>query len=329
MDMGGNVRPDRSADKSQFRAHGEDHSRGATIEGVTVDLAAAQAFIDTHARLLDRRRYAHLHGEAQPAAVLAALEAYRNPDGGYGSGLEPDLRSPESQPVAAGHAFEAFAEAAPLISPQAAGLCDWLASVTLPDGGLPFALPITSSAGVAPWFAAGDPTVSSLQITAFTAASAHRVAAHDPAVADHVWLERATAYCLDAIAGLDDSAFAYTVAFSIRLLDIMYDRRPEAAALMNALAAHVPPDGRVAVAGGAEGETLTPLDIAPDPGRPARALLDPEAVAADLRRLAGDQRGDGGWTVDYRPISPAGSLEWRGYATVKAIATLRRNDALS
>ena len=28
------------------------------------------------------------------------------------------------------------------------------------------------------------------------------------------------------------------------------------------------------------------------------------------------------------PISPAGSLDWRGYATVKAIATLRRNDAL-
>jgi hypothetical protein len=25
------------------------------------------------------------------------------------------------------------------------------------------------------------------------------------------------------------------------------------------------------------------------------------------------------------PISPAGSLDWRGYATVKAIATLRRN----
>ena len=81
-------------------------------------------------------------------------------------------------------------------------------------------------------------------------------------------------------------------------------------------------------AGGAEGETLRPLDIAPDPGRPARAFLDRDAVAADLRRVADDQREDGGWTVDYLPISPAGSLDWRGYATVKAIATLRRNDAL-
>lgn len=81
---------------------------------MTVDLARAQAFVDTHARLLDRRRYALVNGGGDPDAVLAALEAYRNPDGGYGSGLEPDLRSSESQPATAGHAFEAFAEVAPL-----------------------------------------------------------------------------------------------------------------------------------------------------------------------------------------------------------------------
>lgn len=295
---------------------------------MALDLAGAQAFIDTHARLLDRRRYALVNGGGDRDAVLAALEAYRNPAGGYGSGLEPDLRSSESQPATAGHAFEVFAEVAPLTSPRAAALCDWLDSITLADGGLPFVLPMTGTAGVAPWFAGGDPSVSSLQITAFIAAGAHRVGAHDPAVADHGWLKRATRYCLDAIAALDESPFAYTLAFCIRLLDVLHDRLPEARTLMDALAAHVPADGRVPVAGGAEGETLRPLDIAPDPGRPARALLDPAGVAADLRRLADGQRDDGGWTVDYLPISPAGSLEWRGYATVKAIATLRRNDAL-
>jgi hypothetical protein len=295
---------------------------------MTVDLSAAQAFIDTHARLLDRRRFALLRGDGDPEAVLAALAAYRNRDGGYGSGLEPDLRSPESQTAAAGHAFEAFAEVAPLTTPHAAALCDWLDSITLADGGLPFVLPITSSAGVAPWFAGGDPTISSLQITAFVAAAAHRVAAHDRAVASHPWLARATAYCLAAIAALGESPFAYTLAFSIHLLDALGDRCPEAGALIDRLAAHVPRDGRVPVAGGAEGETLRPLDVAPDPGRRSRALLDPDAVAADLRRLADGQQEDGGWTVDYLPISPAGSLAWRGYATVKAIATLRRNDAL-
>ena len=163
-----------------------------------VDLTAARAFLDTHARALDRRRHARLEGRGDAAPVLAALEAYGNPDGGYGWGLEPDLRAPESQPAAAGHAFEVFAELAPETSPRAAALCDWLQSVALEDGGLPFVRPISTTAGVAPWFAGADPGVSSLQITAFTTAAAHEVAAHDPAVAGHPWLERATAYCLDA-----------------------------------------------------------------------------------------------------------------------------------
>jgi hypothetical protein len=301
-----------------------------------MDLAAAHAFMATHARLLDRRRFALLSGDGDGdggdgdrAAVLAALEAYRNADGGYGWGLEPDLRSDESQPGAAGHAFETFAEVAPMISSRAGALCDWLDIVTLQDGGLPFTLPVANAAGVAPWFVDGDRTASSLQITAFVLAAAHRAAVHDPVVAAHPWLRRATDYCLTSIEALDENPFAYVLAFSIRLLDEIHDRYPQAPALMKRLGAHVPADGRVAVTGGAEGETLRPLDITPDPDRPARRLVDPEYVAADLERLTAGQRDDGGWTVDYLPISPAGAMEWRGYATVKAIQTLRRNGLIA
>ena len=118
--------------------------------------------------------------------------AYRNPDGGYGWGLEPDLRAPESQPGGALHAFEALEDVAPVTSPRAAELCDWLDAVTLPDGGLPFALPVADASGCAPFWAQADPSSSSLQITAYVAAAAHRVAAHDPAVAAHPWLARAS-----------------------------------------------------------------------------------------------------------------------------------------
>ena len=48
-----------------------------------------------------------------PAAVLAAVDGYRNRDGGYGWGLEPDFRSRTSQPGGALHAFEAFADVVP------------------------------------------------------------------------------------------------------------------------------------------------------------------------------------------------------------------------
>src|SRR3954453_23685090 len=159
---------------------------------MSIDLNAAADFMATHARVLDQRRFELRTGAPDPAGALAALDGYRNPDRGYGWGLEPDLRAPESQPGAALHAFEVLEEAAPATSPHAAALCDWLGSITLADGGLPFAAPLGMTAGSAPWWTAADPSVSSLQITAIVAACAHRVAAHDPAVADHPWLQRAT-----------------------------------------------------------------------------------------------------------------------------------------
>ena len=292
---------------------------------MTIDLSAARDFMATHARVLDRRRFELLDRGTDPGAALAALEAYRNPDGGYGWGLEADLRSPESQPGAALHAFEVFEEIAPATAPQAASLCDWLDSVTLSDGGVPMALPLRTTAGSGPWWAAADPKASSLQITTAVAAGAHRVAAHDAAVATHPWLERATRYCLAAIAAMDETPFAYTLAFSIRFLDAVHDARPEAAELLRRLGRLVPADGRLRVTGGAETEMIRPLDLAPDPGRPARELLLPAVLAADLDRLAAGQQDDGGWLVDFRSNSPAGALEWRGYATVRAIDVLRRN----
>jgi hypothetical protein len=292
----------------------------------TIDLSAARDFMATHARILDRRRFELLDGQSDPSGVLAALDGYRNGDGGYGWGLEADLRSPESQPGAALHAFEVFAEIAPATAPQAAALCDWLDSVTLPDGGLPMALPLGLTAGSGPWWASADPAASSLQITSVVAATAHRVAAHDPAVAAHPWLERATAYCLTAIAAIDRAPFAYELAFSVRFLDAVAESRPsEAGDLLRGLRRHIPPDGRVRVTGGAEDEAIHPLDMAADPGRPARDLFSADVVAGDLERLAGLQQDDGGWIVDFVSRSPAGSLEWRGYATVRAIDVLRRN----
>jgi hypothetical protein len=291
---------------------------------MTIDLSAANDFMAAHARVLDRRRLELLNGEADPSAALAALDGYRNPDGGYGWGLEPDLRAPESQPGAAHHAFEVFEEIAPVTAPQAAALCDWLDSISLADGGLPMALPLSMAAGSAPWWNTADPSVSSLQITAVTAAAAQRVAPHDPDVAAHPWLERATRYCLTAIEAVQDAPFAYVLAFSLRFLDAVHDSRPEAPALLRRLGAYIPDDGLIRVTGGAEGEMLRPLDVAPFPNRPIRDLFSDDLISADLERLAGLQQEDGGWIVDFSSASPAGSLDWRGYATVRAIDILQR-----
>jgi hypothetical protein len=290
-----------------------------------INLDAASDFLATHARLLDRRRFDVVLRDAPPDGVLAALAAHRNPDGGYGWGLEPDLRATESQPGPALHAFEVFEDIAPATSPQAVELCDWLGSITLADGGVPFALPVASAAGCAPFWANADPTVSSLQITAVVTSIAHRVAAHDAAVAGHPWLSRATDYCLAAIAAKGDTWFALELAFAVQLLDAVHEHRPEAAELLARLGERIPASGMVPVSGGLEDEMMRPLDFAPLPDRPVRNLFDRETVAADLERLMDAQEEDGGWRVDFANYSPAAELEWRGHMTVRALSILKRN----
>ena len=289
-----------------------------------VDLQAAREFMARNTRLLDRRRFGVVVDGDPPEGALAALSAYRNPDGGYGWGLEPDLRSTSSQPGPALHAFEVFEDILPATTPAAIELCDWLGSVALPDGGVPFALPIDDGAGSAPFWVDADPTTSSLQITAIVTANAQRVAAVDPAVASHEWLARASEYCLGAIAALEQPA-AMELAFSVRFLDAIHDREPRAKELLARLGEHIPASGVVPVTGGLPDEAMRPLDFAPMPDTAARGLFSAEVVQADLERLAGEQRDDGGWAVDFASYSTAGALEWRGHATVRAVTILSRN----
>jgi hypothetical protein len=292
----------------------------------SIDVAAATAFVATHGRILDRRRLDLLlgGGATTSADVLAALDAYGNPDGGYGWGIEPDLRSSESQPAGAMHAFEVFAEAAPATTARAVELCDWVGASSRPDGGLPFTLPMSDHAGNSPVWEGDDHTTSSLQTTAQVVANAHRVARHDPTVATHPWLARGTRWCLDAISAIDQAPSAHELLFAIRFLDVVGPVEPEAAPLLDRLGGFVPADGIVPVQGGADDEALRPLDLAPWPDGPARRLFPDDLVAGELRRLADGQEPDGGWTVDFESASPAATLEWRAYATVAAVGILRR-----
>jgi hypothetical protein len=287
-----------------------------------VDLDAATRFMDTHARLLDRRRLHLLLGTGTPDDVLAALDAHRNPDGGYGWALEPDQRSATSQPVAVMHALEVLADIRDTTTSRPTELCDWLARHTLPDGGVPFGLPHNDTAGSAPHWVTADPTVSSLQMTTQLAAQAHRLARHRPDIAAHPWLGSATTYCLDAIEQITETPHAYELMFAIRFLDTVTTDTAHTRLLIDRLARYVVSDGPTPVTGGAEGEALNLLDFTPYADAPSRESFGSDAIAADLRRLAADQKPDGGWTVAYPAFSPAAALEWRGYATLQAITTL-------
>lgn len=289
----------------------------------TADLAAARDFVAGHARLLERRRLAQMLDAAAAASTLEALDAYRNPDSGYGWGLEPDLRSTTSQPVAAMHAMEVFAEGAPASTERGVELLDWLESRSAEDGGIPLALPVPDPAGSSSIWTAADTTASSLQMTSQIAAHAHRLGRKQPIVREHPWLIAATRFCLEAIGRIKGQPKAHELMFSLRLLDAAAPHVPEADAAVEHLGPHIPPDGVLAVQGGTGNEKLHPLDLSPWPDSASRRLFDAEVITADLDRVAAGQRQDGGWVVDFESVTPTAALEWRGYATVNALAILR------
>jgi hypothetical protein len=200
--------------------------------------------------------------------------------------------------------------------------------VSLPDGGLPFALPIGADAGSAPFWATADPTVSSLQITAVVTAIGQRVAAGDPAVAGHPWLARATEYCLQASEAIGDTPHALALTFALQVLDAVHDTHPDAPGLLVRLGRHIPAGGLMQVGGGLEDEFMRPLDFAPFPDRPLRSLFAPAVVSAELERLAAQQQDDGGWPVDFANYSPMAALEWRGHMTARALSILKRHSMI-
>jgi len=280
------------------------------------DLSAATAFVWRTARLLDRFRFGYLFlgGERDP--VLAALRAYQNPDGGFGNALEPDFRGPVSQPVTVASALEILDGVDALADPTVGPALDYLATVTAPDGGLPFVLPAIRDYPRAPWWEPqGDDASGSLFPTAAIVALLHKSGVERP------WLAAATVFCWRRIEALETTD-PYEMRAVLPFLEHVPDRsRAEEA--FSRVGPKIFEQELVALDPEAPGEVHTPLDFAPYPESIARGLFEDGVIETHLDALASSQEEDGGWTFNFPEWNPATTLEWRGFMTVRALSILR------
>ena len=285
---------------------------------MTVDLSAATIFLHANARVLERRRFARVFERADPEPVLHALRSHRNDDGGFGHALEPDMRAPTSQPVGVQFAMEVLHEIGADDDPMIGPACDFLASITREDGGIPFVLEDAMAYPRAPWWQHADE--SSLIQTAANAAALHALGVQHP------WLERASEFCFRRIAELDLSGLGsepgYELRFGVAFLDATPDRERADEAL-DALAPRLAP--LAAAEPDPSAETATPLDLSPRPGSRSRRLFDAAVLERHLDALEAAQQDDGGWRVTWPDWNAAAAVEWRGVATVHALNVLRAN----
>lgn len=306
-----------SSDPSLSRAH----DRLPPVTGQVV--AAARAFIDREGRLVERRLAAVLFDGADASGAIDAIRAFRNPDGGFGHGLEPDKRCPASLPIDVERALDIFLA----VTKDGAGYegdfdpdglvwgaCDWLATVAAPDGAVPLAFPVMERYPRAEHWSDWTYTPG-LNPTAGLAGRLHQLGV------THPWLDRATEWTWARLdSGFDEDAHSL-----IEVLEFL---------------AHVPDRGRAEAFGAHVGDWLTqaawfradpadpsygltPLHLAPSPDSPWRRLFEAKTIDGHLDRLVTDQQPDGGWPITWEPPGLASTLDWRGIETLRALCILR------
>src|SRR5579859_3194802 len=246
------------------------------------DIDAARSFIAGNARTVDRRRFERMFDDGPAGPVRDAVAAYRNADGGFGHGLEPDCRAPGSQPAAVAMALRIMDEAGAWDEPLVHGACDWLTSVEQAGGGVSFAEPTLDGWPHAPWWVPqpGASPVSTGQITGTLHARGFA----------HPWLDRATAAMWTMIDGLTDPG-PYDMLGIVQFLQHVPDRDRARSSLDRVSHVLLDPDV-VALDPEAPGEVHSPLEYAPAPGWLARDLFDKQVIDAHLDHLARSQRED-------------------------------------
>jgi hypothetical protein len=277
----------------------------------TEDLERAVDFIHREGRLLERRITDAVLDGHSPEPVVDAVRAYRNPDGGLGYGLEPDVRAPGSQPLDIEVAWQSFdwvgVAPAEIVLPA----CDHLASI---GAGVSCVTPTVREHPHAPHWrdASHEP---SLNPTAGLAGHLWRWGI------DHPWRDEATSFCWSALADVPPSD-AHTAIGVLRFLEHVPDRE-RADRVVDALRPALPTLAWLHHDPGAAGYGVTPLQLVPDPASTWPDLFRADIVAGHLDVLEATQEDDGGWEIAWPTIGPAARSEWRGRRTLEHLLVLR------
>jgi hypothetical protein len=294
-----------------FKTGGGVARQGSRME----TFAAAREFIRREGRLVERRLFATLFEGADPAGVVDALRGYQNADGGFGHGLEPDKRCPDSLAIDVETAFDILLAAGARDDEMVRRACDWLQSAATPEGAVSLATAVMEPYPKAVHW-------SDWTYTPGLNPTAGLVGRLDALGFGHPWRDRAAAWCASTLAqGFPDDAHA--MHESMEYLEHHSDQA-DVAKVKEWL-----PKLSYYRADAADPEYgVSPLHFAPTPDSFWRLLFDDGQIEGHLDRLVADQQPDGGWAITWEPPGAAATLEYRGIETLRALRVLKAYDRL-
>lgn len=289
----------------------------------------AQMYIMAHARKVDKARYDFFFRGGDRQEVIVALARYQNEDGGFGHGLEPDVRTEASSAIATATGLTILREVgagdAEIVLQKA--IAYLLHTFDHVRYAWPIVPPEVEQAPHAPWWSYADAAQNFGQFLANPRA----------AVVGHL-CHYQTLVPLDFLTPLAQATVAHLESLPDRME--MHDLL---CYLELASAGNVPADLRQRVVAKLlcavpatvvtdptrwGGYGLLPLDVAPSPAGPFAQTLAPQAIQANLDLLIDSQLPDGSWPLAWSwaqvdaPAWTRAELGWKGYLAVNKLRTL-------
>lgn len=284
-------------------------------------LERAKDFLYKHARLLDRKRFEYHFEGGSNECVKGVLRAYQNIDGGFGNALEPDLRCPQSQPVPTEMALAIMAEVGAEDRAILELVAQYLGSITLPDGGIPFVFQSASLYPHASWWKTEADDVPSINPTGQIISLLYQLQAGDE-MYEADWFRRNVSYIWRCIEEGELPQGYHDGVQWIAFLEHTPERE-RAKRGQSRLDEWLSRPGVIERDPKAAGYVQKVLDWCPTPDSYARKFVTDQEVEAHLDHLLQEQQEDGGWPINFPAVSSAGEAEWRGWVTVERLRTLK------
>ncbi len=268
------------------------------------------------------RRLFHFHFENDgPEGVFHAVYAYRNPDGGFGHGMEPDTASPESQPLFSIMALETLDEV------------DYLNKEIILNDFMPYFKSITTKKGGIPWMLRPksnypcEEHFKTVKEWAALSTTAPLLGILEKYKIDIPWKQKAEQFVWGEFDRIKEKHVFCYLCVPRWLTFLKYTKSQDKAQetiknLKNwILTSGVICEDKSDTGWGLYGKPHS-LNYATSPQSILYSIFTQETIESDLKELINRQQEDGRWGTWYG-ISEGTKLEWAGIQTLWTLKTLK------